>query len=442
MKILSPTTQRDQNGGYILITALITCIILSYFVLIGAQALINNAKFTRFEEKSTQALDVADAGINYYLWHMTHNQLDYKDGNTISGNGPYGPFVHNYYNVSNKLVGTYTLTITPPVSGSTIATVQSVGKVNGSPDSRTIIATVGQPSFADYIFLSNDSMIFSPTSTTTGPVHSNGCIEFDGTNNGPVTSAVSSCGNGHGGVWGDGGPSSQWSYPVPAIDFSSVTADLNDLQTLSNNGGVNLGSSGGIGWSLVLKTNGTIDLYKVTNESSSGITRTFVRNQAAPGNGILFSSEEVWVSGTGYSSRITIVAAKLPDSSSTRRSINIIDNLTTAMHDGSDSIGLIAQQDVFVPRYVPNTMEVDAAVLAQFGSVGYDTNNGPLKSSFTLLGSIAQNQNEYAFKTTGCGSYCRGFPTTEYDFDTSLINAPPPGWPTLGSYSIMSWREK
>jgi hypothetical protein len=156
----------------------------------------------------------------------------------------------------------------------------------------------------------------------------------------------------------------------------------------------------------------------------------------------MYSSEEVWVSGTGFPGRITIVAAKLPDSSYTRQSINIIDNLTTSAQDGTAVIGLIAQQDVFAPKYVPDDMTVDAAIIGQYGSVGYDTNGGGLKDSFTLFGAIAMNKNDYGFKTTGCHSYCKGFPTTVYTYDTNLLYGPPPGWPTTGVYRMMSWREK
>lgn len=434
-----------SQSGFIMLTVLIMAVILSALAMIGAQTLISNARFNQYEARSAQALNVAEAGVNYYLWHMSHNSSDYKDGGTTPATAPYGPYVHNYYDTDGNLMGTYTLYITPPSGGSTIATIKSIGKVPNFSGTRTILAQLGQPSFSNYIFLGDTDLNFSPTTTTTGPVHSNGCIQFDGTNNGPVSSARATCVSGtKGGVYGAGGPTSQWSYPVPSISFSSVTANLNTLQTQSSaaNGGVNLGTSGGIGWSLVLKSNGTIDVYKVTNENSAGITRTFVRNQAAPTNGVMFSPEEVWVSGTGWPGRITIVAAKLPDNSATRKSINIVGDLTYAAHDGSNAIGLIAQQDVFVPQYVPNTMNVDAAVLAQYGSVGYDTNNGGLKASFTLYGAIAQAQNSYGFKVTGCGSYCRGFPTTAYNFDSNLIYAPPPQFPTTGNYSVLNWREQ
>lgn len=417
-----------------------------------ATVTVMNIKFASHQQKSETALQVAEAGINYYLWHLSHDSSDYKDGNTTPTNPPYGPYVHDFKDTSGRKIGTYTLTITPPSSGSTITTIQSVGKVDGIKGTRTILAQIGQPSFSNYIFLSNTQMRFSSDSTTTGPVHSNVGIEFNGTNNGPVTAGQATYNDGSGnraGVWGTGGPTSQWQFPVPTVNFNQVTANFSDLRTRSQNGGVYLGNSGGIGWNIRFRydNSGSFDLYRVNSEGNGGINTTFIRNQAAPSNGIVFSAENVWVSGgagggAGYKGRITVAAARLPDNPSQRRNIRITNSLDYASEDGSNVIGLIAQNDVFVPRYAPNTMTVDAALLAQYGSVGYDTTNGPLKTSFTLYGSIAQYQNDYGFKVLGCGSYCRGFPITQYNFDEHLVYAPPPMFPTTGNYTILNWREQ
>jgi hypothetical protein len=450
MKRLLRHRYLNSAAGFSLPMVLGLAMLLSGVGLAAASVTISNLRFSMHEQRSESALQIAEAGINYYLWHLAHNPSDYKDGGSTPASPPYGPYVHNYTDANGKVIGTYTLTITPPANGSTITTVRSVGQVSGLRGSRTILAQLGQPSFSNYIFLTDTNMIFSPTSTTTGPVHSNGGIEFNGTNNGPVTSAQSTYNNGsgnHPGVWGTGGPQSQWSYPVPAIDFDRVTADFSVLRTLSQNGGVYLNTSGGLGWNLRLRTDGTIDIYRVNNETATGITTTFIRNQAAPSNGVIFSSEDVWISGTGFTGRLTVAAARLPDSASTRRTITITNNLTYANQSGSHVIGLIAQEDIFIPGYAPSTMQVDAALLAQFGSVGYDTRDpndggqGQLETSFTLYGSIAQNQNDYGFKVTGCGSYCRGFPTTNYGFDTHLVYAPPPSFPVTGTYSVLNWRE-
>ena len=453
-KHLIPNINRQAvNGqtGYIMLMALVMGLVLSMLGLIGTQILINNMRFTKFEERQSRALDVAEAGINYYLWHLAHNPSDYQDGTSLPAAAPFGPYTHNYYDNDGNLIGAYTLTVTPPTNGSTVTTVKSLGTVPNMGGGRTILAQLGQPSFSNYIFLSNTELVFSATSTTTGPVHSNVGVDFNGTNNGPVTAARTTYTSGvdgasHTGVWGTGGPKSQWQYPVPAVDFNKVTVNLSDMQTQSqpSNGGVNLGTSGGAGWYLQLKSGSpaSFDVYKVSSESTTGITKTFIRTQAVPTDGIVFSPETVWIAGTGFTGRMTVVAAYLPDTASKRRSINVIGDLTYAASDGTAAIGLVAQQDVFIPRYVPSTMTVNAAVLAQYGSVGYDTANGGLKTAFTLYGAIAQNQNAYGFKTTGCSPYCTGFPTTSYNFDSHLIYAPPPSFPTTGNYSVLNWREQ
>lgn len=434
-------------------TVLIASLMLSSIGLIAAQMLIYNLRVTTYEQRSIQALDIADAGINYYLWHLSHNSSDYTDGNVQSGIGPYGPYAHDYYDTNGTKIGQYSLTITPPTAGTTITTVRSVGTVPGLPGSRTVLAQLGQPSFANFLFLSNTQLNFSSTSTTSGPVHSNVGVEFDGTNNGPVTAAQSTYVTNpgqvtHNGVWGSGGPQSQWQYPVPTVDFSKVLVDFNILRTKSQqSGGLYLTGSGGHGFSLVLKSDGTIDVYRVNYERTSGLNVTYLRNVASPTNGVAFSTETLWVSGSGYPGRITIAAASAGGNSSRPLTINIIDNLTYAAQDGSAVIGLVAQNDIFVPAYAPSTLTVNAALLAQNGSVGADTINSANKTSFTLYGAIAQYQNVYGFKTSNCATdptsfSCSGYIQTTYNFDAHLSNAPPPSFPTIGGYSILNWREQ
>ncbi len=97
-------------------------------------------------------LNIADAGINYYLWHLSHSAGDFKDGNssaTINTTGEfagfYGPFVHDYKDDNNNLAGKYTLYIKPKSSGSTVAIVRSIGETADGKYRRTIEAEIGAP---------------------------------------------------------------------------------------------------------------------------------------------------------------------------------------------------------------------------------------------------------------------------------------------------------
>jgi len=439
-----------EQSGYIMLTALVVGLVLSMLGSIGAQVLINNARFTQFEQRQAAALDVAEAGVNYYLWHLAHNPADYKDGGTTPATAPYGPYTHNYYDNDGNLVGTYELTITPPTNGSTITTIRSVGRVPHMAGARTVLAQIGQPSFASYVLLTATEVWFGSNESTTGPVHSNVGVHFDGTNNGPVYSASSTYkptpqfggdGTTHNGVWGTGGPQSQWQYPVPSIDFAKVTTDLQSLSTAAQSGGQYLAKSNGQGYYLNLRSDGTIDVYKVNSENGSGLNKTYLYNKPAPGNGIFFVSDSVWVEGANWPGRMTVVASRLPDNAATNASINIVGNITYKQKDGSSALGFIAQKDIHIADYAPSTIEIDGAFLAQKGHVWVDS-NAPVKTKITTFGAIASYDYWTFTWVNGSNAVTAGYATTETDFDTNLIYAPPPQYPTTGNYSILNWREQ
>ena len=444
-------TTRNSSRGYILLTVLVMAFLLSAMGMVGAQLLINNARFNLYQSQSAEALNIAEAGINYYLWHLAYNNTDYQDGGHTPVTPPYGPYVHNYYDIAGVDLGSYTLTITPPSSGSTIATINSVGTVPGFPGSRTIKAEIGQPSFANYALLSNAELWFGSTETSNGPIFSNVGVHFDGVNNGTVSSASNTYtpsaeygGNGsvEPGVWGNGGPKSQWQYPVPSINFTKVTANLSTLQASAASGGTQLAKTSSLGYYLLLNSNGTINYYKVTNETNSGITTSLISsNNPAPANGVLFVNGNVWVQGTNWPGRLTIVSAILPQNSSTNTNINIIGNLTVANNNGSDNIGLIAQNDVQVSNYAPTTITIDAALMAVVGNV-WVQETAPVKTTMNFYGSIAVSQVWTWNWVDGNNNIVAGYATTNTSFDSNLVYSPPPEYPTTGTYSILNWREE
>ena len=87
------------------------------------------------------AFHIAEAGANYYRWHLAHDDDDYWDGNPSTTPGPY---VHDYVDKDNNIIGQFSLEITPPLSGSTVVTVQSTGWLNSRPTvQRTVEGTLG-----------------------------------------------------------------------------------------------------------------------------------------------------------------------------------------------------------------------------------------------------------------------------------------------------------
>lgn len=318
-----------KQGGFI-IAWVISLMVLMGFVITAAISVIylNLGNATR-NVNSQLALNISEAGINYYLWHLSHYGADFKDGNNSASlitsgehSGYYGPFVHSYRDDNSKIVGTYTLYIKQKSVGSTVAMVKSIGKTADGRIVRSSLAELGAPSFASYGLAVNAEIWFGNTETANGPVHSNIGIHMDGPNTDDVTSAnatyvpsVSKGGNGstvRNAVWCDAGincttrtntkNNGTWRYPVPPLDFAKITADrcslkiqafndyaatqgsatgstpCNNVPNIRTNAYVPRYSSSGSfasnkGYLIELNNNGTYNVQKVDNEN--GCTRPY-----------------------------------------------------------------------------------------------------------------------------------------------------------------------
>ena len=421
-----------------------------------------------------QALNIAEAGVNYYKWHLAHAPEDFQDGTGASG-----PYTHSYFDPGGGKVGQYSLEIIPPESGSTIVTIKSTGKTDRYPSiGRTITAQYGKPSFARYVFLNNASVWYGSGITVAGDVHSNNGVRMDGTNTGKVTSAKDTymCGSETGcqpptqrpGVWGSGGDQTLWEFPVPAIDFDLVSFDFSKMKTAAQDVGLHLPASNREGYHLVFSSNGTVNVFQVntTNfyngysvpgeglgaEGQGGCRRRnhLITSEQAIGtysiadNPIIFAEDDLWVEGT-VKGRVTVVAAGFPISSQTMN-VFVKNNLLYTTYDGSDTLGLIAQNDIYIVRDIPNNFQIDGAIMAQKGRVirhGYlptcGNSGNAIRSKLTINGALLSYGKSYWNYGSPLQS---GFTTREVNYDSKLLYAPPPYFPTSSEYEFISWTEE
>lgn len=417
------------------------------------------------QSASNTALNIAEAGANYYRWHLAHAPTDYKDGQ--SGNGPY---VHTYKDFEGNTLGQYSLQISSPSAGSKIITITSTGWKSDYPNTkRTVTVQYGIPSLAQYAFLTNASSWYGSGITINGQIHSNAGIRMDGINNSLVTSAVSTytCGTETGcspsqtkpAVWGAGGPSSLWQFPVPQIDFAAISIDFASMKTAAQSSGLYLAPSNSFGYHIVFINSGTFQVYKVTRTSSvngysvengcQSLNQT-ITNQTLLGTysvsqkPIIFAEDYLWVDGV-VKGRTSVVAAKFPIASNSMN-IWITNNLTYAARDATNSLGLIAQNDIYFGLNTPTSFEVDAALLAQNGKIirhgyaisGCSSYANAVLNKLTLYGALISYTKSY----WNFGSPpVSGYTNRDITYDPNLKFIPPPYFPTNGTYQPISWTE-
>lgn len=246
-----------------------------------------------------------------------------------------------------------------------------------------------------------------------------------------------------------------WKFPLPNVDYSAITADLATIKAGAQSDGLYLPPSSALGYSLVFINNGTFKVYKVTslyNDPVGYDVDGHARNESIdylgrseqtgvcdpypcqmPDNGLIYVEDNVWVEGV-ISGRALVAAAQLPYQADTASSVMIQNNLTYAAKDGSDSLGLIGQQDVLLSYLVPNNLEVDAALIAQNGSFQRFDFSGSLKNQLTVYGSMS------SFGQAAVYYGDAGFQTRNYTYDSNLLYGPPPGFPLSSSgYQQISW---
>ena len=457
-----------NNSGYALIQVIVFATISAYMLGALVSWAVVNIKASKNTAGSEQALQIAEAGIDYYRWHLAHAPTDFMDGTATSG-----PYIHNFNDKDGNTIGTFTLDITAPSLGSTLVTIQSTGKIIADPTiSRTIKAKLAKPSMAKYAVAANADMRFGAGTEIYGPLHSNGGILFDGiahniissnketytdpdyhTNEYAVHTRVSPI---------DPAPPSTLperpdvfmagrQFPLPQVDFSGITADLALMKTAAQTNGFWLGSSDKSGYHIILKTNNTFDLKKVTKViSNNGCddtwsinNETVIGNYPMPANGIIFLEDNIWVDGRIDNNRLTILAAVLPDAIATRKNIIINNDLLYTNYNGTDVIGLIAQNNINVGLRSEDDLRIDAALIAQKGRAGRNYYSSSCSSTYykrqtiTLYGMIG-TYLRYGFAyVDGTGYQIRNL-----NYDANLLYAPPPSFPlTSDQYITLSWEE-
>ncbi len=466
----------NQSGQTLILVLTVTVIAMLFLTGIASWATINIRAVSHTRNREL-ALMVAEAGTEYYRWHLAHAPQDFQDGT-----GQPGPYVHDYHDKDGSVIGTFTLDITAPTQGSTLVTIKSTGSPASNPNIQRAVETrLAKPSWAKYAVVANDVMRFGGGTEVFGEIHSNEGIRFDGLIHNIISSARTtyddpdhSGGNEHA-VHTHVSPvdplppasvpsrpdvfEAGRTFPVSTVDFDGITADLAQIKSDSQDDGYYVPASGQQGWRISFLSNDTFNLYRVRNVYSGwsncgnalgedywgtwSIRRQdYWGNYPMPNNGLIFVEDHVWADGQIDGSRITIAAGRFPSNPSTYRHITINNDLEYTNYDGQDAIALIAQGNINVGLGSENYLKIDAALISQNGRVGrhyYEWGCNPynVRQQIDLYGMIGTNQR-YGFAwTDGTGYQIRNL-----NYDAELLYSPPPSFPlTSEQYVTLSWRE-
>ncbi|MFA5134616.1 MAG: hypothetical protein WC505_02395 [Patescibacteria group bacterium] len=492
--------------GNIYIPLLITITLFTSLGTAGLTYVISQNKLTNHEKFREMSFQLAEAGVEYYRWHLAHAQKDFQDGT-----GALGPYVHDYTDADGNSFGQFTLDITAPRSGSTVVAIASTGSTDLKPNVlKTVNVVLGRPSVTNFAVVANDNMRFGEGTEVFGPIHSNFGLRFDGLAHNVVSSTEISyddpdsddCTSGN--EWAvhtclappDPTPPTPWPTRTDVfevgrevdagnVNFAGMTGNLNEIASEADTSGIYLTDSGDEGYHVHFNTNDTVDIYRVTSQAtclkrvwfwwvnytstnlwSIGTEESFIYEGAdsvglnMPSNGLIFIEDHVWVDGQVDGQRVTVIAAEEPYSTGSAN-VLITDDVLYTTYDGTDAIGLIAQENIYAGFYSEDDLRVDAALIAQNGTAGrpyYPQSSGTFspancnqnytRDAFTNYGAIASN-DRYGFAYVGTNYTCpdghttaSGYCDRDLIYDDEFYFAPPPYFPTTDQYRVITWEQQ
>lgn len=456
----------SQQGSALLLTLFFSALFIVMFGATLSYIMVQH-RAVQHEVARIQAVEMADAGTQYYRWHLAHAPDDF-----VTNTGEM-----EFTNHQNTSFGNLDIQVTPPDAGSTIATITvDAASVDFPNTVGRVRALYGKPTLAQYAFLTNSNVWFGEGEEISGRIHANGGVRMDGEGDSVLQSAqeVYTCGPEHGcsneekpGIWGEGEKPIFWHFPEEAIDFNELVVDLEDIHTHAQSDGIYLPDSDGFGYFVEFFADGTLTIHTVTEVYSpvygyDGTTWTYESNDKRtwepvsgyirvpiPENGAIFLEDDVWVSGD-VNGRALVAAARLPEGSGAHADIYIQNDLTYTTHDGESSLGLIAQEDILVPLRSEDTLEIDAALVAVHGHTfryyyPYDPSEPyqtyAIRDRIETYGALLSNTIWTWSWVSGDNTVTSGYETTETTYDPDLTYAPPPWFPTEDEYTFISWEE-
>ncbi len=458
-----------QHHGYLLVLILVFGSIFLTMIAAFISFIVTQHRSQIINYHREQAIDIAEAGLNYYKWFLAHNP-----GNVTNGTGVAGPYVGVYSDPEGGPIGEYSLTVaSSSACGETYAVdIVSTGKTYAEPNyGRTVYGRYAQPTVAEYAYIINSNVWAGADRVIVGPYHSNGGIRMDGTNNSTVTSGQEtwSCTPSFGctptttraGVFGAGANFDLWSYPSTPINFTGITVDLADMQYKAQNaGGRYFGPSGRSGYHIIFKSNGTYDVRRVNSKHNepNGYAwgrymhilngTTLLGNYPIPtGCAVIYVEDQVWLEGV-VKGKVTLAVADV-DTVGRDPSIILNNNITYA--DANSGLLAIGEYDVLIGLEVPDNMTLNGIFMAQLGHFGrnhFDTSIPASwrayikRNSLTINGTIVSNGREGTKWVNNLGVYTSGFNTRYNSYDRDLVSDPPPLTPeTSDTYEFIEWRE-
>ena len=306
--------RRRQQSGQTLIVVIFISAIAALLVIASLSWAQSSVFQTAASNRSDIALEAAEAGVQVYISRLVENPeywLNYVDtaedprtdtttGSTVNPGGTwvsghawtYPAKIQTWVTLQNARFGLakYNLRLFSDPNDQNSIFVQSTAEVGaGTPVIRSIVAQISPESIANYQMISNASIAYGTTATTTGKIYSAQDVVHQGTADAPIYAEHEVCRNDSSGAtclrsdatdpaFSVGGaydstttPSFSDKFPTP-IDFTTFTGAISNIESAAKATGLYENNSAVSAWEIQFLSSGQVRVYPVTNTADPGVS--------------------------------------------------------------------------------------------------------------------------------------------------------------------------
>jgi hypothetical protein len=376
----------------------------------------------------------------------------------------------------------YDLEITPGQTGSNPTNylqIVATGKRNGgtsTSDRQAIQVLIRPASVADFFMMTNSTYNLGSGGTAYGKIYAAGNVNLCGPAyadvyaEGKVSYNVSACDDGgtnNGQVVAPGKAYDSTTNPgirsviKTPVNFASFQVSLDDISRAAlNAGGISLPNPGlpVVAWQLTFNSNGTVSYRTCTKGAGTGMNGSTtidavqpsctggVTTKPIPSNGAIYSDAPIVIAGgtstctdpappngggVGALTNANCVGGRVTVASN--QDIIVGDDIGY-VSNGTNVLGLMAKNNVYVAEWAPTNVTWRAGVLAENGQRSQSPDachTGCHGGTMTFSGSTASYLSPYMDM----------FATRHYNYDATLLYLQPPWFPTLPqAYTILLYR--
>lgn len=428
-----------SDRGFTLPVVMGVIIIISILAIGLSLTVENHQSAVQRDDAKMKSLQVAEAGVNDYLYHLNKDSEYYLRGvHPAEGKGKW----------VRKNGGEYNLEITPPADDEPLVQVKATGKVKnrlGADVTTTITASYRKKVFTQYIYLTNhesysqnNPIWWITGDVVRGPLHTNEDLFIDGD---PVFQGRVSMGGNL--TIRSGNPVFEEGYKEHAetLDFPS-TNDKLKLEAQAR-GYYYYGQT-----TITLRSDGYME---IVNSDGSGRTTGPTGVVPIPDNGVVYvdglrgnkyvaTNGDVFISGT-LRGKLTIGSANI---------IWITGDLNYS-DDAADMLGLVATDSILINHYdssdrdvAPYNVTIKGALFALENSFGFERyNQGSPKGTITFVGSMVQNtRGPVGTFNSRTGQKLTGY-SKNYNYDKRMLYKSPPHFvePLNAGFELVGWTQ-